>query len=383
MRETQSIKRIIGAPELLSIEWADGNVSEYSSVWLRDNLAEDRDAHSGQRLIDIADVPERPRIRNAVREEDGVRIHWEEEAQPASFSFAWLAAHATGRAPRRPELLLQPWLEGGTLEARHDFAWASLTALHTPGVRLAWLTRLLQQGLAFLEEVPAQADALLGAMPLVGRVLETNYGRTFDVRSVPQPENLAYSDLGLGLHTDNPYRDPVPGFQALQALIPSNEGGESIFADGFALAAHLRDTAPEAFTLLTTTAVPFLYRSGDAELYAERPLIQLATSGAIAAVHYNSRSIAPLALSAAQTPHFYAAYRRFAALLREARWQLRTRLGAETVVVFDNQRILHGRTAFSSARHPRHLRGCYLTRDSVYSETALLRRRLADTQAPS
>jgi alpha-ketoglutarate-dependent taurine dioxygenase len=383
MRETQGIKRIIGAPELLSIEWADGNVSEYSSVWLRDNLAEDRDAHSGQRLIDIADVPERPRIRNAVREEDGVRIHWEEEAQPASFSFAWLAAHATGRAPRRPELLLQPWLEGGTLEARHDFAWASLTALHTPGVRLAWLTRLLQQGLAFLEEVPAQADALLGAMPLVGRVLETNYGRTFDVRSVPQPENLAYSDLGLGLHTDNPYRDPVPGFQALQALIPSNEGGESIFADGFALAAHLRDTAPEAFTLLTTTAVPFLYRSGDAELYAERPLIQLATSGAIAAVHYNSRSIAPLALSAAQTPHFYAAYRRFAALLREARWQLRTRLGAETVVVFDNQRILHGRTAFSSARHPRHLRGCYLTRDSVYSETALLRRRLADTQAPS
>jgi alpha-ketoglutarate-dependent taurine dioxygenase len=382
MRETQGIKRIIGAPELLSIEWADGNVSEYSSVWLRDNLAEDRDAHSGQRLIDIADVPERPRIRNAVREEDGVRIHWEEEAQPASFSFAWLAAHATGRAPRRPELLLQPWLEGGTLEARHDFAWASLTALHTPGVRLAWLTRLLQQGLAFLEEVPAQADALLGAMPLVGRVLETNYGLTFDVRSVPQPENLAYSDLGLGLHTDNPYRDPVPGFQALHALIPSNEGGESIFADGFALAAHLRDTAPEAFTLLTTTAVPFLYRSGDAELYAERPLIQLATSGAIAAVHYNSRSIAPLALSAAQTPHFYAAYRRFAALLREARWQLRTRLGAETVVVFDNQRILHGRTAFSSARHPRHLRGCYLTRDSVYSETALLRRRLADTQAP-
>jgi len=382
MRETQGIKRIIGAPELLSIEWADGNVSEYSSVWLRDNLAEDRDAHSGQRLIDIADVPERPRIRNAVREEDGVRIHWEEEAQPASFSFAWLAAHAAGRAPRRPELLLQPWLEGGRLEARRDFAWASLTALHTPGVRLAWLTRLLQQGLAFLEEVPAQADALLGAMPLVGRVLETNYGRTFDVRSVPQPENLAYSDLGLGLHTDNPYRDPVPGFQALQALIPSNEGGESIFADGFALAAHLRDTAPEAFTLLTTTAVPFLYRSGDAELYAERPLIQLATSGAIAAVHYNSRSIAPLALSAAQTPHFYAAYRRFAALLREARWQLRTRLGAETVVVFDNQRILHGRTAFSSARHPRHLRGCYLTRDSVHSETALLRRRLADTQAP-
>jgi gamma-butyrobetaine dioxygenase len=49
-------------------------------------------------------------------------------------------------------------------------------------------------------------------------------------------------------------------------------------------------------------------------------------------------------------------------------------------VVFDNQRILHGRTAFSSARQPRHLRGCYLTRDSVYSEAALLRRRLASNE---
>ena len=47
-------------------------------------------------------------------------------------------------------------------------------------------------------------------------------------------------------------------------------------------------------------------------------------------------------------------------------------------MVFDNQRILHGRTAFSSARFARHLRGCYLSRDSVYSETALLRRQLDD-----
>jgi gamma-butyrobetaine dioxygenase len=46
-------------------------------------------------------------------------------------------------------------------------------------------------------------------------------------------------------------------------------------------------------------------------------------------------------------------------------------------VVFNNQRTLHGRTAFTSARQPRHLQGCYLTRDSVYSETGVLRRKLA------
>jgi gamma-butyrobetaine dioxygenase len=51
---------------------------------------------------------------------------------------------------------------------------------------------------------------------------------------------------------------------------------------------------------------------------------------------------------------------------------------AGDLAVFDNQRILHGRTPFSSSNHPRHLRGCYLTRDSVYSGAALLRRQLAE-----
>jgi len=47
------------------------------------------------------------------------------------------------------------------------------------------------------------------------------------------------------------------------------------------------------------------------------------------------------------------------------------------LVLFDNLRVLHGRTAFASARHARHLQGCYVTRDSVQSTTALLRRELS------
>jgi gamma-butyrobetaine dioxygenase len=378
MPERAAIKRFAATPEALTIEWADGGISEFASLWLRDNRSEDRDAHSGQRLIDITDLPASPRIRAATREDGAVRVEWEGEDRPTSFALSWLAAHAFDRAPRLPELQVHRWLTGSALDAARDFAWASLAGMRAdPRLRLAWLTRLLQDGLAFISEVPATEGAILEAMPLVGRVLETNYGLTFDVRSLPQPENLAYSDLGLGLHTDNPYRDPVPGFQALHALIPAREGGESLFADGFALAEHLRVGVPEAFARLTRTAVPFHYRSRDADLYAERPLIELALGGEVAAVHYNSRSIAPLRLPPEEAPRFYDAYRCFAQLLHEPRWQLRTRLGSGTLAVFDNRRTLHGRSAFSSARHARHLRGCYLTRDSVLSETALLRRKLA------
>jgi alpha-ketoglutarate-dependent taurine dioxygenase len=382
MPDPSDATRVTAAPDALTIEWADGGASEFASLWLRDNRPEDRDAHSGQRLTDIADLPERPRIRSAVRHDGTVRIEWEGEPQAASYDLAWLGSHAHGRSPKRPEQQLRLWLEGATLDAGRDFAWQRLAELRaSPSARLAWLTRLLQDGLAFLRDLPATEAAILEVMPLIGRVLETNYGLTFDVRSVPQPENLAYSDLGLGLHTDNPYREPVPGFQALHALLPSSEGGESLFADGFALAEHLRVRAPDAFAELTRTPVPFLYRSRDAELYAERPLIQLSASGAVSAIHYNSRSIAPLDIPADAAPRFYAAYRCFARLMRDVRFQLRTRLGDGTLVVFDNQRTLHGRTAFSSARYPRHLRGCYLSRDSVFSAAALLRRQLTATAA--
>jgi gamma-butyrobetaine dioxygenase len=89
-------------------------------------------------------------------------------------------------------------------------------------------------------------------------------------------------------------------------------------------------------------------------------------------VHYNNRSIAPLRLPARECSAFYSAYRQFANLLRDARFQAVTALKPGDLVLFDNQRILHGRKAFISANHPRHLRGCYLTRDSVYSTAALL-----------
>jgi gamma-butyrobetaine dioxygenase len=373
MNAAATLKRLWSRPDLLHIDWADGTSSEYASLWLRDNLREDRDPLNGQRLVDIADLPEDPKIRSVAARDSVLTVEWQSEPRPAAFDLRWLRDHA---APRRSqtEFPIKCWLEGARLDAARDFARATLDEMRGDrALRTRWLARLLQDGIAFLEHVAATERGILDAAALLGRVAETNYGLVYDVRSVPQPENLAYSDLGLGLHTDNPYRDPVPGFQVLHALIASADGGESLFGDGFAIAEQLRSIDPQGFAVLTRTAVPFLYRSRDAELYAERPLIQLSCDGAVTAVHYNSRSMAPLPPSAGNAA-FYAAYRRFAALLRDSRFQLQCRLRDGDLVVFDNLRTLHGRTAFSSAKYPRHLRGCYLTRDSVYSTAALLRR---------
>ncbi len=368
-----TITDIRWTPSALTLEWADGDRVELASVWLRDNIREDRDPGNGQRLIDVADLPLTPRIRHAGLEGTAVRVEWEQETGAASFEADWLAAQAaaiTGaRALQQPRL----WLEGARLDAARDFAWATPAAARDDeGIQAGWLSRLVADGLAFLADVPADPGAILATVPLAGQVAETNYGLLFDVRAVPEPENLAYSDRGLGLHTDNPYREPVPGFQALHVLVASPDGGESLFADGFALAQQLRREDPDAFEVLAGTAVPFAYRSRNAALSAERPLIQLSCRGEVVAVHYNNRSIQPLPFSAEAAERYYRAYRRFATLLREPRFMLRFMMRAGDLVVFDNQRILHGRTGFTSARYPRHLQGCYLTRDSVFSRAALL-----------
>ena len=374
MSESRAIRRLDWSARGVAVEWDGGARRTVASVWLRDNRREDRDPHSGQRLIDVLDLPEEPRIRSARLVDDAVVVEWEDDTPASHFDGGWLLRHS-GAAGSRDDVVEKPWLDGGARDPIRDFAWLELATLEAGGApRATWLTRLWEDGLAFLRGVPTTDDGILRATASVGRVAATNYGEVFDVRSVPQPENLAYSDLGLGLHTDNPYRDPVPGFQALHALVTSPDGGESLFADGLALADHLRAAAPEHFEELARTPVPFHYRAAGVELRARRPIIELAADGAVTAVHYNNRSIAAVPLDAGAAERFYAAYRRFAQLLRDPRHSLRFRLRDGDLAVFDNQRVLHGRTAFSSARHPRHLRGCYLTRDSVQSAVACARR---------
>ena len=377
MPMTPALKRFSWTPHALRVEWPGGTQSEFASLWLRDNCAFDRDPVSGQRLVDVADLPAEPRLRAVNAVADGLAVAWEGESRTATFGVDWLADQGLAPGARRPELEPRLWLDGATLDPRQRFAFRPLGEIERdPAARLDWMMHLTRDGIAFLTAVPCAERTLLEVAGLLGRVCETNYGLLFDVRSVARPENLAYSDHGLGLHTDNPYRDPVPGFQALHVLIASAEGGDSIFADGFALAEHLRRAAPETFARLVRTPVPFLYRSRDAELYSETPLIRLSATGEVRAIHYNNRSIAPLRLTPDELQAFYLAYRQFALLLREPRFQVRMKLDDGDLVVFDNQRTLHGRTGFTSARFPRHLQGCYLTRDSVFSNLGLLRRQL-------
>jgi alpha-ketoglutarate-dependent taurine dioxygenase len=355
------------------LAWPDGVVGAFHALWLVDNRPSHRDAHSGQRLVDILDLPPTVSIRTARIEGDRLCVDFADGIESLSLPVGFLREQAQPLETVRLDYRRDLWADGAVRDAHRDFAWADYARfVADPHERGAWLERLATEGLAFLRAVPAEAGRVVEAAGLMGEVVRTNYGLLFDVRAVARAENLAYTDLGLGLHADNPYREPVPGFQALHVLVAAPEGGESLFADGFAIAEYLQVTDPEAYARLATTPVSFHYRSADTDLHATAPLIDVAPDGRLRAVRYNNRSIAPLRVPIDEVESFYRAYRAYATLLRDPSFQVRLLMQAGDLVVFDNRRVMHGRTAFVSARHPRHLQGCYIARDSVYSNAVRL-----------
>jgi gamma-butyrobetaine dioxygenase len=296
-------------------------------------------------------------------------VRFAPDGPDVAFAAAWLRDHAldeASRAERRPRPRLWDKRLAASLPAgRYAEVAQGGDAL------AAWLRQVHEFGFALLTGVPAEPGMVCRVIALFGHVRETNYGRLFDVVSVENPANLAYTGLALGNHTDNPYRDPVPQLQLLHCLEAAAEGGESIVVDGFFAAERLRREQPDEFALLTRYAVPFRYaEAGRVDLRCTAPLIELDTEGDVRAVRYNNRSVAPLDLPEEVVAPYYRAYRRFARLLHDADAVVGFKLAAGDLFIVDNQRVLHGRRGFGSGR--RHPQGAYADKDGLLSTLRVL-----------
>lgn len=64
------------------------------------------------------------------------------------------------------------------------------------------LKHLNQFGLLFLKGVPDDEKAIEGVVGRIGIIKNTFYGKTWDVKSVPNAKNIAYTHQFLGLHMD-------------------------------------------------------------------------------------------------------------------------------------------------------------------------------------
>jgi gamma-butyrobetaine dioxygenase len=342
-----------------------------NAKWLRERCTSDAsvDRGTGQRLFNLSDLePNLALLRTEEPEPGQLRVVFS-DGHHGRFSANEILAELA-QAPLDDDTPPpEPWT--ASLATLPSAAWAETEA---PGPLLTMLEHYLRRGFLRLRGVPTEPGSVLAAARRFGFPRETNFGLLFDVRSVPDATDLAYTALALDPHTDNPYREPVPGIQLLHCLVNDTKGGLSTLVDGVAVAEALRTESPAGFAQLTSTPVRFQYRDATTDLVAWAPLIELDLRGRVRAVHYSPRlDYAPFAHTTS-LDSFYRAKAEFDALCRSPDFEIRFRLDPGDLVMFDNRRLLHGRTDFDPAEGLRHLQGCYIDGDGPRSRYRVLRR---------
>lgn len=198
---------------------------------------------------------------------------------------------------------------------------------------------------------------------------ETNYGRGFHVKNKTNANNQAYTTQMLPLHTDLPFYNLAPDIQMLHCVAQSSlnvksGGGESTFVDGVAAALKLWEKFPKKYELLKTKKIQYSdwSPSGEYELHAEKTIISEFAPNSksehdapdsdqpvISHIHLNEGVRCHLLNSCTpeEVPALYDALVTFQEIMEEPELKIEFQMGVGNMVIWNNNRVLHGRNAFS------------------------------------
>ena len=361
----------------VTVRWHDGASLRAHALWLAENtVGLGLDPRTRESTIDPGDLPSATSLRSVAVAADG------------SLSLSWVLDGVELHTSSHPGWLRHVadglHLPDAALPAQQMWTAASLAqppsldgsgALGDQSVMQEWLTLLVRYGLARLRGTPFTVDHLRELALTIGPIRSSNFGEIFDVRADIDPASTANTGLDLGQHTDLPTRETPPGFQFLHCVRNSVPGGSSRMTDGLAVVTELRDRYPDDFEALTTLRWVFDNRSASEDHRWSAPIIDHVDDG----LPLTIRAFYPVRgfpdMPADDVPRAYAAMRTFSEVARHPRFQITTAFVPGDLVGFDNRRILHGRDAFEPGGGQRHLRGCYVDHDDLYSRLRVLNRR--------
>jgi alpha-ketoglutarate-dependent taurine dioxygenase len=245
------------------------------------------------------------------------------------------------------------------------------------------VNELATRGLLLIKNVPTNLgnDYIETLAKRFGNNLySTFYGSSWDVRNEGQPNNVAYTSLFLGLHMDLMYFEAPPGLQFLHMLNKSVQGGTSLFMDCLdCWKSFAQSSCAEVTDILSQVPISYHYDHGHRRIghphhlhfrhaLASQNLVgqksglcHPSDDASCTGLYFSPPFQAPLEVPADKVEKWYQAIKLWESHLRKQSL-LKIDLEPGDAVVFQNRRILHGRTAFE-VNGMRHLRGCYISYD--------------------
>jgi gamma-butyrobetaine dioxygenase len=372
------------------IETRDPRV-KWHPVYLRDMCACPRckDPSSTQKTFQTSDIPHNIQASLVEFEgDDSVKITWENDIpgfgpdpHVSTFSKDFFYTHLTQRS-----------LADARFEPPEYRAWSKrrinreLQSLNFDDymkddeVLYSALMFLNMHGILLLKGVPESETAVEDITSRMGTLRDTFYGRTWDVKSVPEAKNVAYTNQFLGLHMDLLYMANPPGFQLLHCLKNTCKGGSSLFSDAFHAAHQL---SPIHFQRLIATKIGYQYKNAGEHYYHEHPVIEAQNYRSLRwnrpilkQVNYSPPFQADhLTTAAFQThplPQLLKSLKQFALRVEDPENQYEYKMQEGECVIFNNRRVLHGRREFDAAEGERWLKGAYVDTDVFLSRFRVL-----------
>mmetsp|Transcript_52685 Transcript_52685/g.125450 ORF Transcript_52685/g.125450 Transcript_52685/m.125450 type:complete len:500 (+) Transcript_52685:114-1613(+) len=369
----------------VEIQWRDGPPSTFHMVWLRDH---DRspatvDEHH-QRTIDSGAIPLDMEAVTVTSSPEGSHLHikWLQEVagvQESTFDAEWLKRHCFFSRLRSSQSQEQSETWGvemcerlPSLAVPYDQVMGSDAAL------LQLLQNTARCGLGVVSETPHDSKSSRIAAERIGPIRHTFYGGWWETKVLPEGHEAnidsAYSTVALPPHTDGNYWEDPPGLQIFFCLQADPKGGDTVLVDGFRIAEAVKAKDPEAFEVLCTTPLAFQHKDPENHVVAIHHVFGTDASGRVTRVHINGLDRDTLLLPPAQIPAFYRAWRCLQDVMWDPAHQVVVKLVPGDLLVINNRRVLHGRTAFNSSSG-RSLVGGYISYEDFTSKLRVLEAR--------
>ena len=237
------------------------------------------------------------------------------------------------------------------------------------------LVTFYNYGFVIIKNVPTEDNFIVKFANSVGSVRRTNFGEYFDVKSKPDPNDLAYTSLALAPHTDNPYRNPVPCIQLLHCIENEVKGGFSTLVDGFTVTEDLKKENPDFYKILTEVKVKFKFIDNEVILESWSSLIELNHDKNFKQVRFSPRLDFVPILDKKNLDLYYKARKRISEMYNSEKYRIEFKLSPKDLLMMDNYRLLHGRTSYETKDGKRFLKGCYIDYDSTEGKIRHLKRK--------
>lgn len=338
------------------------------AMWLRDRCecGDCRRSTTNERLLDQAALDPTTVIREAsLSDSDDLMIVF-------SDGHRWISGVGDVAVQIDPES--DGPMGGRTRWPIGSFATFARSDLRDDVAVLEMLDRFIADGAVVVTGVEPSESGLRDTAGLIGQIQMTNYGPTWSFEASVDPVSEVESMHMLRMHTDLPYREQPAGVQLNLAISISSAGGASTFVDGYSMAEILREENPRAWDLLTSVHFEYPYLRSKVRLRGGGPLVGLDDAGHYGIVRRAPDLVGTPRVAAQDTADLYAAVRRWGEIVDDPANQIHVGLRPGELVIFDNHRLLHGRTAFTlQPGERRHLMGCYLEMDELRNTISVLR----------